>query len=185
MSSGIIKRLTQFLRDKKSAIIIFIGFLGIAMIFVSGLFPDSPEAEPQEEEEITYTADDYRRQLEAELSAIISRIDGAGEVSILITMETTTEDVYAVEKKTEEKTSQSTSGEGGDSDGEYKEENKYVTVKRKDGSEDAVLRKQIMPRIRGVLVVCDGGGNSVVKEKITQAVSGVLNISGGKIFVTN
>ena len=100
-------------------------------------------------------------------------------------METTTEDVYVVEKKTEEKNSHSSSDDGETGDGEYREENKYVTVKRKDGSEDAVLQKQIMPKIRGVLVVCDGGGNSVVKEKITQAVSGVLNISGGKVVVTN
>ncbi len=42
-----------------------------------------------------------------------------------------------------------------------------------------------MPKIRGVLVVCDGGGDPVTKEKITQAVAGVLNISSGKVFVTD
>lgn len=185
MSSDLLKRLVLFIKEKKRSIIIIIGFVGIALIFISGMFAEKEEIEPQHEETIPVTADDYRKQLEQELSDIISRIDGAGEVCILITMETTTEDVYAVEKKTEEKNSNSSSSDGGNSDGEYREENKYVTVKRKDGSEDAVLEKQIMPKIRGVLVVCDGGGNSVIKEKITQAVSGVLNISGGKVFVTN
>ena len=185
MSGGIPKSFIEFLRNKKSAAILFIGLLGIALIFISGTFSETKEPQPEIEEETAVTADDYRKQLEQELSEIISYIDGAGEVKILITMETGTEDVYAVEKKTEEKTSQSAEDDSGSSEGEYKEENKYVTVKRKDGSEDAVLRKQIMPKIRGVLVVCDGGGNSVVKEKITQAVSGALNISGGKVFVTN
>ena len=178
MSGGIPKSFIEFLRNKKSAAILFIGLLGIALIFISGTFSETKEPQPEIEEETAVTADDYRKQLEQELSEIISYIDGAGEVKILITMETGTEDVYAVEKKTEEKTSQSAEDDSGSSEGEYKEENKYVTVKRKDGSEDAVLRKQIMPKIRGVLVVCDGGGNSVVKEKITQAVSGALNISG-------
>lgn len=185
MSREFIKKAYAFLADKKRTIIIVIGLAGIVLIFVSGFLGEKSESEPQPDEAVPITAEDYRKQLENELAAIISRIDGAGEVSILITMESTTEDVYAVERKTEEKNSHSEYEGNIDSDGEYKEENKYVTVKRKDGSEDTVLQKQIMPKIRGVLVVCDGGGNSVVKEKITQAVSGVLNISGGKVFVTD
>ncbi len=185
MSKEFIKKAYAFLAEKKRTIIIIVGLAGIALIFVSGLLPEQSDSEPEPDEALPITAEDYRKQLENELAAIISRIDGAGEVSILITMETTTEDVYAVERKTEEKNSHSASSGNYDSDGEYKEENKYVTIKRKDGSEETVLQKQIMPKIRGVLVVCDGGGNSVVKEKITQAVSGVLNISGGKVFVTD
>ena len=172
MSKEFIKKAYAFLAEKKRTIIIIVGLAGIALIFVSGLLPEQSDSEPEPDEALPITAEDYRK-------------DGAGEVSILITMETTTEDVYAVERKTEEKNSHSASSGNYDSDGEYKEENKYVTIKRKDGSEETVLQKQIMPKIRGVLVVCDGGGNSVVKEKITQAVSGVLNISGGKVFVTD
>lgn len=187
MIRDLVKKASGMTAKNKRTIIIIIGLAGIVLIFVSSFIPakgdenidtDAAESPPT-------TADEYRRQLENELSAIISKIDGAGNVSILITMDSTTEDVYAVERKTEEKSSLSTGSDTGDSESEYKEENKYVTVKRKDGSEDTVLQKQIMPKIRGVLVVCDGGGNSVVKEKITQAVSGVLNISGGKVFVTN
>ncbi len=187
MNSGLLKKISRLWREKKSRVILLIGFLGIALILASGFFTDnrSGKTEAETEAAVPDAADEYRKKLEQELAAIISRIDGAGEVSILITMETTTEDVYVVEKKTEEKNSHSSSDDGETGDGEYREENKYVTVKRKDGSEDAVLQKQIMPKIRGVLVVCDGGGNSVVKEKITQAVSGVLNISGGKVVVTN
>ena len=186
MNGDLLKRVTAFIRKKKQIIILAIGFFGMAMIFVSGFISDKEEENvPEQEAAAPMTADDYRKQLEQELSEIISRIDGVGEVSILITMDTSTEDVYVVEKKTEEKTGYSSSSDSGESDGEYREENKYVTVKRKDGSEDAVLQKQIMPKIRGVLVVCDGGGNNVIKEKIAQAVSNVLNISVGKVFVTN
>ena len=57
-------------------------------------------------------------------------------------------------------------------------------IRSKDGSEQAVLQKQVMPKIRGVLVVCDGGDDALTREKITKAVSSVLNISSGKVFVT-
>lgn len=187
MIRDIAKKAAGLTAKSKRTIIIIIGLAGIVLIFISGFVPKSGEesGEIDASESPPVTADEYRRQLESELEDIISQIDGAGNVSILITMESSVEDVYAVEKNIEEKSSTSTGSDVGDSESEYKEENKYVTVKRRDGSEDTVLQKQIMPKIRGVLVVCDGGGNSVVKEKITQAVSGVLNISGGKVFVTN
>lgn len=41
------------------------------------------------------------------------------------------------------------------------------------------------PEVRGVIVVCDGGDNVIIKEKITSAVSGVFRISTTRISVIN
>lgn len=41
------------------------------------------------------------------------------------------------------------------------------------------------PSVRGVIVVCDGGNNIIVKEKVTSAVSGVFGISTTRISVIN
>lgn len=41
------------------------------------------------------------------------------------------------------------------------------------------------PSVRGVIVVCEGGDNIVVKEKVTSAVSGVFGISTTRISVIN
>ena len=131
------------------------------------------------------TAESYRIQLENDLTNIVSQINGAGEVKIMITMDSTVEDVFAVERKIDDNIESAADGSQGETKTEYSEDNTYVTIKNKDGSEEVVLLKQVMPKIRGVLVVCDGGGNSVVQEKITQAVAGVLNISSGKVFVTD
>ena len=120
-----------------------------------------------------------------ELEQIVSKIDGAGEVNILITMDSTAEDVYILQKNIDERAKSSGGSDYPDSESEYKEENEYVIIKSKDGNEQAVLQKQVMPRIRGVLVVCSGGGNSLTREKITKAVSSVLNISTGKVYVTS
>ncbi len=173
--------------EKKKNIILVLGIAGIFLIFISNFIPPGKE----ETEEVNLppgeplTVDNYRKQLEEELAGIVSSIDGAGSVKILITMDSTTEDVFALEKNIDQKSQNTGGGESFDSESEYKEENEYVIIKNKDGSEQTVLRKQVMPTIRGVLVVCDGGGNSVTREKITKAVASVLNISSGKVYVTN
>lgn len=185
-----IKKLFENLStDKvKRNIIIAIGIAGILLIFLSDfIHTDTPEREENEPLQATepITAESYCDRLEKELSEIVSQISGAGVVNIMITMDSTTEEVYAVERSLSEQTQSESDEAENSAENEYKEENVYVTLKNKDGSEEVVLLKQIMPKIRGVLVVCEGGGDSVVREKITQAVSGVLNISSSKVYVTN
>jgi stage III sporulation protein AG len=41
------------------------------------------------------------------------------------------------------------------------------------------------PKVRGVAVVCDGGGNAVIREKITSTVAKALGISSARVNVTN
>ena len=187
MKLDIKKVLMNIPAERKRNIIVILGIFGIVLIFISSFIhteKNSPEETTIQESE-SLTIDSYRRQLEDELSQIVSEIDGAGEVKILITMDSTIEDVYVLEKNVSEKAVNNGGEENPDSESEYKEENEYVIIKTKDGSEQAVLQKQVMPKIRGVLVVCDGGENSVTREKITKAVASVLNISSGKVYVTS
>jgi len=174
--------------EKKVSALVIMGIAGIVMIFISNCIQTSDNSQKAEESVVPenfISAKEYKQQLETELSDIISSIEGAGNVKIMITMESGTEDIYAVEKNVTERRQSKNDDALNDSETEYKEGQVYVVIKNKSGSEQAVLLKQVMPKIRGVLVVCDGGGDPVTKEKITQAVSGVLNISSGKVYVTD
>ena len=44
--------------------------------------------------------------------------------------------------------------------------------------------KEVQPVIRGVLVVCEGGGDPVTVERVTDAVTKALDITTSKICVT-
>lgn len=44
--------------------------------------------------------------------------------------------------------------------------------------------KEIEPLIRGVLVVCEGGDDPVVVERVTEAVTKALDISTAKVCIT-
>lgn len=177
------KWLPRFDMGARRRLITAVGALGLLLIFLSSFIPadtakEKPQSEPHETESVS--DDDHRKDLERELGEIISAIDGAGNVRVFITMDSTAEDVYAIDR-TE---SESKSGSGEQTSSAHAEENEYVIIRSKDGSEQTVLKKQRMPEIRGVLIVCDGGGSSVVKEKITAAAAGALGITQSKVVVT-
>ena len=188
MISDIKSFLKNISPGKKRTVLIIMGLAGMVLIFISNYTEMSDNTGAADEPVISdnfISAKEYKQQLEEELSDIISSIEGAGNVKIMITMESGTEDIYAVEKNITERRQSKNDEYSSDSETEYKEGQVYVIIKNKNGTEQAVLLKQVMPKIRGVLVVCDGGGDPVTKEKITQAVSGVLNISSGKVYVTD
>lgn len=58
-----------------------------------------------------------------------------------------------------------------------------------EGSEESIIGERSIvtglssPYVRGVVIVCDGGGNVIVKQKLVEAVSAVLGISSARISV--
>ena len=52
------------------------------------------------------------------------------------------------------------------------------------GKNAGMLLSVTAPRVRGVIVVCDGGDSITVKEKVMNAVSGVFGINSLHISVT-
>lgn len=173
--------------EKRRRAIIALGTIGLLLIFLSSFLPtDSVEKKAENTDEpppaSNESAEDYRKTLEQELCSIISAIDGAGSVKVMITMESTTEDVFAVDKTESENRSGSESSPDGSV--QRSEENEYVIVKGTDGSESTVVKKQRMPEVRGVLVVCDGAASAVVREKITAAAAGALGIERSRVVVT-
>ena len=63
-------------------------------------------------------------------------------------------------------------------------ETKYITIKDSDGTEKALSVMQIQPTVKGVVVICSGGDNIDVKNKVTEAVKTALNITSKRVFVT-
>ena len=171
--------------QRRQTLIVALGLAGLALILLSSLLPEKPEEKDaaQEQSAVSSTADGSREQLESELASMLSSIEGAGAVRVMITMDTTAEDVYAVDRTASEGSSAADGASQPNT--QHSEQNAYVIVKGKDGSEQAILRKQRMPEIRGVLVVCTGGGSAVTREKITAAAAGALGVPPARVVVTN
>lgn len=179
MLKGGIERICRSERFKK--MIIIIGFTGIGLIFISTIVNHkSPQKSTTAVvSEIESCADEYRRQLEQSLADIISKVDGAGETQVFLTMESSAEVVYA----TDEKQSNEHKSDNGTSENETVTETNYITIKLSDGTQQAVKLKELEPQVRGVIVVCEGGNDSVVQENIMRAVKTAFNISSTKVCI--
>lgn len=119
-------------------------------------------------------------QIEKQLSQILSEIKGAGDVSVMISYESTSEKIFATDTNIE--TAQS------DEQGDAGKPTKKTSTTKQDiktitPGNTPVLSKQNYPKVRGVIVVADGAGDAVIKQNIILAVKSVLDIPDHKIGV--
>ena len=179
------KKIHEFLlKDKFKKIIIFVGILGIALIFFSGLLKTSGTQKTKSSTQNSSTKE-YVFQLESRLREMVSSIKGAGNTKVLVTLENSEETVYATEeKKNKEATEDKTDGQLSKKRESDDCEKKYITIKDADGTERALSVTQIQPTVKGVVVVCDGGDIPEVQQRITEAIKTALNITSKRVYVT-
>ena len=147
---------------------------GALLLIVSSFFQSDGKSTRQSGET---TPEDYRLSLEKSLSETVDKIDGAGKTSVMITLECSFETVYASNAKLDETLGQDESGQ------KTTEKQLATTSSRTDG-ESPVIVKKLNPKIKGVLIVCEGGNSSHVKNEVLKAAATALNISETKIYVT-
>lgn len=185
-NQGILSRLKEYTKSPRFVKgLAVVGLVGIVLILLSDLFQGKAVDNQQPTTEIQYVSlAEYENQLEQGLAEIISSINGAGKTRVLLTMESTVEQVYATNKNLAQNNStNSSNGNLPSSDNDTQAESTYITVELSDGTEQTVLVKEIQPKVRGVLVVCAGGDDSIVREKIIDAVTKALDISSSKVSV--
>lgn len=147
----------------------------ILLLFLSTLsFGGKEERAPEAAAE---SAGDIERELEQRLEKLISQIDGAGSVSVMVTLESTSTRVFA-----EETQSESTSSDNADSSS--KSSGIRTEIVLAGSGKEPLETSVICPKVRGVAVVCPGASDPVVKEKIANTVSGVLNVGISRVCVT-
>ncbi len=161
----------------KVLLIVIIGIMGLLMIlfseFITAGKTDKSNKISKSNDDTSYS-NSYKERTEKELKDIISKIDGVGQVSLMLTLDGTTEYVYAEDVDTE-------TDENSDSKSDkYKNE---VIIVDSDGEEKALIKKIIEPKVKGVVIVCTGGGKTEIKERVIKAVSSALNISTNNICV--
>ncbi len=106
---------------------------------------------------------------EKRLAETLSGVDGAGKVTVMLTVKSGSERVVA-------------------SDGEMKTsaertENATRTVIVNNNGESAVTLKYLYPEYRGAVIIAEGAGSPTVRLALTQAVSAVTGLSADRITV--
>lgn len=162
--------LIKKLKLKKSSIVIAV-FILVGVLLL--MFPD--ETSSSAENTASYSMAEvttYTERLEDRIRKLCSSVRGVGDVSVLVTLDCGSEFVYADNRNEQ----MNESGSSYSSD--------YLIIDDKDGSSPVTVT-EIYPKIRGIALVCDGGDDPKIRQKLTDLLSAALGISSGRISVTS
>lgn len=147
----------------KHAILVLLIGLGLMLL------PAGARTVPVPEEAIPVQTEEA--DLESRLSAILSRVSGAGEVEVLLTVRTGGETLYQTDENTDS--------------GETASRNSVSTVIVEDEShrELGLVRRTDPPVYQGAVVLCQGADNPAVKLAMVEAVSCATGLGADQIKV--
>ena len=153
---------------KHFEVIIAVLFCAILLlIYISSLGTDT-----KAQANITsLTTEEYATFLENKLSTVLSNVQGAGKVSVMVTLECGIEYVYATEN--EEVTNTTTSGNSTTTKTTATE---YIVLVNTSGKASPVVLKENLPKVSGVIVVAHGASNISVRVELMNAVTSLLKI---------
>jgi hypothetical protein len=152
------------LLKNKTLVISSLGILlGIVLVLLSSV--SGKEANSiLDENNVKYTSkelESYTSALEKKVTLIIDKIGGVSNVSVALTIDASSETVYATE--------------GNNKD--------YVILGGANGIESALKIMEINATVRGIAVVCNYGGSDELRIGIINMLSSLFDIGANRISV--
>ncbi len=158
------EKIRKLLTAKKPWLLFILGMAGIGLIFLSSFFPD---AEPEPVTDVS----DPGAGIEQRLEETISRIQGAGETHVMVTLADTGSRVYLSEE-------------------EEREEYADGLVRSRESAEryitsggGAVVVSERLPAVTGVAVVCEGGDLAKVQSDVYEVIYALYGLSTSRVTI--
>lgn len=129
--------------------------LGVSLLIFGGSDKNADTRVPENQSELV----EYSKEVEAKILELCSKVEGVKNVSVAVSFESGFEYVYAT-------------------DGD-----KTLTV-GSGSNESAVRVTEKPPTISGVGIVCTGGGDPRIQQKLINLISAAYGISSNKIYIT-
>lgn len=150
-------------KPRAASLAVLLGTAAMLLILCSELWPAAPRQASSQQDAATPDAEAYQARLETRLAELIGQMEGAGRTTVMITLESGEERIYALDTQT---------GSG---------QSQQTHVLLEDGS--ALEETTYLPTVCGVAVLCEGGGNVGVEARITALVSALLDVPANRICV--
>lgn len=146
--------------------------IGAGLVFL--LWPSGGGTETKPAAEAETAAESFSvRETEERLSEVLSKVHGAGEVTVMLAVQGDGRQVLAEDEASTQ-----------NGDGTGKVERSTVTLSAGSGSgEKAVVVQRLNPTYLGAVVVCEGGDNGKVKLKLMEAVASITGLGTDKITI--
>ncbi len=157
-------------KSKKNILTVFLIALGFFLLLLGNGTISLGDGGSVAADADAYDEKAYEEELVAKIEGICKRVKGAGEVSVAISLDGSYKAVLAQNSNY--------SSSNGNS------EREYVLV-GSGSSKSALPIGYTPPEIRGIGIVCDGGGNPSVRAEIIALISAAFDLPTNKIYVTS
>lgn len=147
----------------RTALAVTVGVMAMLLLLLSELLPSGNTQKTAASTVRTAAVSQYQTQLEQQLEELISQLQGAGRTTVMVTLTTGEETIYAVDTQT----------------GDLQQQEKHVLLQ--DGS--ALAETTYLPQVCGVAVLCEGGGDVRVAARITELLHSLLDLPANRICV--
>lgn len=167
------------------AVLLVIGFILIAItILAPGLLNGKNEVLTEENNtKVNTTASTYEDKQKIELTNILRKIDGVGEVDVMINFESGEEKVAAYDSTNQTTKTEETDTNGGKRVSDQQNDTTKVVMSSESGGNSPVILKTYKPKVIGVVIAAEGAESSKVRYDIEKAVSSLYGISVEKVNV--
>ncbi len=123
----------------------------------------------------------YEKELEERIQALLSGVDGVGEVEVLVILKSSEEKILHVDQNTSSSVTEETNADGTGRVVRQQELSESTVLEGQASS--PVVEKELMPEISGIVISADGGGSAVVRAEISEAMEALFGLPSHKIKV--
>lgn len=181
-------------RKKVENLVFFLVMLVLVVIGINYIWFNESDDENNNNSNLSFSTDDQSKNnlvnnndlndnLEQKLQAILSKMKGVSNVSVLVTYSNNTKIVPIYNVEDSQTTTNETDTQGGKRDITEKSYSKEVVFEEKNSGKNIIVETQLNPTVSGVIIVANYGNDINIKQKIISAVATVTNISEYKVQV--
>lgn len=121
--------------------------------------------------------------LSLQLEEILKKIDGVGNVNVLVTYSQTNRIVPMYNEDISQTDTEETDTNGGTRKVIETDTKKEIIYQENDGEKTPITQSVVSPQIEGAIITAQGAADTTVKTNIIQAVEAVTGLSSHKIQV--
>jgi len=182
------KILTKIQSIKKDQLVIGL-MVGLLLVIIAiptkSSSPASTEDTTEKPSVLTeLQADSIESQFESRLAEILCNVQGVGNVSVMLTINSKGETIVEKDVSKTEKTSLETDSTGGTRNTtEIASDEVTVYLEDENGKQIPYVIKELEPTVEGVIVIAEGGDNPVVVKEISEAIMALFSVQAHKIKV--
>ncbi len=175
-------------KNKLTENLLIVAILGIILIIAgTSIFNENNSGDTREGIIVPNTTKENSSyeytEVEEKIEKLLSLMEGAGKVKIVITYESGKELIRATDTKKNDSMAEEKDSQGGTRKTQQTDYESKTVYDGSSANSKPFVVKELYPSVKGAVIIADGAKNSTVKENLIRAAQTLLDIPIHKIQV--